>query len=61
MAKASPYTTSVYKARKPGRHVVLFGNLSPSTVNAFLVEFFHEDHGFCTTDIVILLGTSQPY
>jgi hypothetical protein len=56
MAKASPYTTSMYRARKKGRHVVLFGALSPGTVSAFLVEFFHEDHGFCTTDVVILVG-----
>jgi hypothetical protein len=51
----SPYTRGVYlKADQNTKHILLMGNAPPGTIDLFLRECFHADHGAQELDVIIM-------
>lgn len=50
----SPYEATVFKPTRASRHVVLCGDLTPSRIDLFFREVFHDDHDQADITVVVL-------
>lgn len=50
----SPYEHTVFKPTRTSRHVVLCGDLTPSRIDLFFREVFHDDHDQADITVVVL-------
>lgn len=53
-ANFSPYESTVFKPTRASRHVVLCGDLTPSRIDLFFREVFHDDHDQADITVVVL-------
>ena len=54
LARRSYYERAAYVSHKAGRHIVMAGSITAVAFMDFVEEFYHRDHGFEDSDIVLL-------